>query len=232
VNTVAGWVGEGSWYHVANPTDSQFAGTTDGSLGGNPIDGRNVAAVNNYGHLIYQPLTATVLPNTTYTLRVLFGHRNGVPEDSSVNLLAGSRFLARGFADTLEGTFTELTVVFNSGSSGGLIGQQITVELRSAGEISQGWFDNVRLDAAPSAPGTVATLDTAYIPIPPDHPHYAAGGGTPWPGFTSFSDNGTLSPGGGRPVPEGGSLFAWLAVFALSTACLFAFNRHRFLSTE
>jgi hypothetical protein len=227
VNTVAGWVGEGSWYHVANPTDAQFTGTTDGSAGVNPIDGRNVAAINNYGHLIYQPLTATVLANTTYTLRVLFGHRNGVPEDSSVNLLAGNRFLARGFADTLEGTFTELTVVFNSGSSGGLIGQQITVELRSAGVISQGWFDNVRLDATPSLPGIVPTLDTAYVPIP-----MTGFNTSPQFGFSAFSDNGPLSPGGGRPVPEGGSSLTWLAVFAFSTACLFAFNRHRFLSTE
>jgi hypothetical protein len=222
VNTVPGWLGEGSWHHVANPTDAQFAGTTDGRPGPNPIDGRNVAAVNNFGHLLYQSLTATVQPNTTYTLRVLFGHRNGVPEDSSVNLIAGGRFLARGFADTPEGTFTEVTVVYNSGSAGSLVGQQITIELRSAGTISQGWFDNVRLDATDSAPGTVATLDTAYIPIPPDHPHYAASGGAPSPGFTAFSDNGPLTPPSDpRPIPEGGSSIA-LCLLGLMIVHLYA----------
>jgi hypothetical protein len=227
VNLVPGWLGEGAWHHVANPTDAQFFGTTDGSSGPNPIHGRNVAAVNSYGHLIYQSLSATLLPNYTYTLRVLFGHRNGVPEDSSVNLIAGSRFLSRGFADTPPGTFTELTMVYHSPGSGDFIGLPIKIELRSAGDISQGWFDNVRLDATPSLTGTTPSIDTPYVPIPGDHPDYAGSGGQPWTGFVPFSDNGPLSPSKtSTPVPEGGSNLLWNALMMLAFAGVLVF-RHR-----
>jgi hypothetical protein len=75
-----------------------------------------------------------------------------------------------------------------------------TIELRSAGTIAQGWFDNIHLYAEASAAGTIATVDSAYIPIPADHPEYAARS-EPWPGFTAFGGGGTLDPAP-SPVPE------------------------------
>jgi hypothetical protein len=222
VNTVPGWLGEGSWYHVANPTDAQFAGTTDSGPGGSLVEGRNVAAVNNFGHLLYQDLIVPLLPHHTYTLTVSMGHRNNVPVDSSISLLAGGRFLARGFANPPEGQFVDVSVVYNSPNMGDFIGDNLIIELRSAGTISQGWFDNVRLDVVASAPGTVVSTDTPYVPIPADHPDYAASGGLPRPGFTSFTDNGSLSI---PKVPESGSVSGWLGAFGFGIAALLVVKR-------
>lgn len=209
VNTIPGWVGEGSWYHIANPTDAIFSGTTGSGGGANPIDGENAAAVNNYGHILYQSLTETIQAGWSYTLTVLVGHRFGVPiDDVSVNLLGADRFLARAFPQPAEGDFDMVTLVYNAPTAGALIGQALTIELRSAGGIAQGWFDDVHLYADPSAPGTEVSVDTAYIPIPPDWGEYAANSGA-WPGFTAFGGGGSLDPASSPVVPDGGTTL-WL----------------------
>jgi hypothetical protein len=117
--------------------------------------------VNHYGHILYQNLTETVQAGSTYTLAVLVGHRLGVPiDDVSVNLVSGGRFLARAFPQPAEGTFSQVTLVYNSPLSGGLLGQPMEIELRSAGPIAQGWFDDVHMYRDPSPDGTVPSADT------------------------------------------------------------------------
>lgn len=203
VNTIPGWKGEGSWHIIANPTDAIFTGTTDGGSGPNPIDGKNTAAVNNYGHILYQTLTVQIQPNFTYTLSALVGHRIGVPiDDVSVNLKSGDFFMGRAFAQPAEGTFDTVSTVYHSPASGGLVGHTFEIELRSAGTIAQGWFDNVHLYAEESASGTVPTTLSNYIPIPPNESTYTPGA---WPGFTPFGGGGTLDP---APVPEPSTFLA------------------------
>jgi hypothetical protein len=214
VNTIPGWLGEGSWHHIANPIDGIFSGTTDGGGGASPIDGYNAAAVNNYGHILYQNLTETIQPDWTYTLTLLVGHRIGVPlDDVSVNLVAGDRFLARAFPQPAEDSFDLVTLSYHSPASGALIGQPFQIELRSAGTIAQGWFDDVHLYGEASADGTVVSVDTAYIPIPPDHPHYATSPNA-WPGFTAFGGGGTLDFPTVGQVPDTAGGF-WLLALAL-----------------
>lgn len=223
VNTIPGWLGEGSWHHIANPVDWVFANTTD-LLGGvnplSPIDGFNAAAVNNYGHILYQALTETVQPGWTYTLTVLVGHRLGVPlDDVSVNLIAADRFLARAFPVVTEGEFERLTLEYTAPASGLMIGETLVIELRSAGLIAQGWFDDVHLYGE-LREGATPSLDTPYVPIPPNEPTYTPGA---WEGFKSFGSDGPLSPGWSPVpgVPDGGNtlLLLGLAVVGLALAC-------------
>lgn len=217
VNNVSGWLGEASWYHIVNPTDAQFYNTTDGGSGPSPLDGHNAAAVNNYGHLLYQNLTATVQPNYTYTLTALVGHRLGVPFDNgSVNLIAGDNFLARGFISPSEGSFTRLTVVFNSSSSGIEIGQNLRIELRSAGDIAQAWFDDIHLDATASASGVTATTITPYVPLPSVNPDYIARKDLNWGEFTPFGGGPLDGTPSVTSVPEGGSNIEWVLSSAIA----------------
>lgn len=214
VNLIPGWRGEASWYHIANPTDSQFAGTSD-THSTSPIDGHNAAAVNTYGHILYQTLNLTVQPGYTYTLSALVGHRNNVPfDDGSINLIAGDRFLARSFASPAEGTFSRVTLAYSSPLEGVVLNQQITIELRSAGTIAQAWFDDVHLDVSAALAGTLASVDTAYIPVPADHPDYAAHKDA-WPSLIAFDNqSGPLALGAGDAtnVPDGGSSLVLLGL--------------------
>src|SRR4051812_35044333 len=52
VDNIPGWQGEASWYHIANPTDLQFQGATDGDSVQSTLEGRNAAAVNEFGHIL------------------------------------------------------------------------------------------------------------------------------------------------------------------------------------
>lgn len=44
------------------------------------------------------------------------------------------------------------------------------IELRSAGDIAQAWFDDIHLDATASASGVTPTTITPYIPLPSVNP--------------------------------------------------------------
>ena len=46
VNAVPGWVGGGTWFHVANSPEYWFAGTSPTSPSPGPIDGLNIAGIN------------------------------------------------------------------------------------------------------------------------------------------------------------------------------------------
>ena len=67
VNAVPGWVGGGTWFHVANSPEYWFAGTSPTSPSPGPIDGLNIAGINT-GAWMYQDLAAVVQPGGTYTL--------------------------------------------------------------------------------------------------------------------------------------------------------------------
>src|SRR5204863_349657 len=88
VNNMPGWVGAGTFWHVANPRDDRFFGTSAESVLPNPIDGLNIGGIN-VGTTIYQDLTATVQPGVTYTLSMLVGRRLGSPfGNPTVSLMA------------------------------------------------------------------------------------------------------------------------------------------------
>ncbi len=122
--------------------------------GGVP-EGVNVGAVGNPDDgpgTISQILSATIQPNTLYTLIVDVGQRADFPLVSySASLLAGGVTLASSSSPTPSpGTFVTDTVIFNSGPNPAQLGQNIAIQLSAAGS-GQVDFDNVRLSATTSA---------------------------------------------------------------------------------
>ncbi len=153
VNNMPGWVGGGSWYHVANPRDDWFAGTTAGSGVPSPIDGLNIGGINT-GTTIYQDLAVVVQPGVAYTLTLLTGHRMGAPFGSlTVSLIAGGQVLAEGLpVAPAEGRFTSFQLIYNSPESGSAVGQTLRIQLKSAGTDAQPWFDDLKLTVSPLTP--------------------------------------------------------------------------------
>ncbi len=101
-----------------------------------------------------QTLTATLQPNTEYTLDVLVGRYAIVAETYSITLLAGDHVLATTSNTLLSipiHTFQNRELTYTStGTSPGL-GEALRIVLQKNG----GWevdFDNVRLDAAGQIP--------------------------------------------------------------------------------
>ena len=121
--------------------------------GGVP-EGVNVAAAGNSidGGVISQTLAATLETNTTYTLMVDVGQRLDFPLSShAIELIAGGVTLASDSSlSPAAGTFLTDTIIYNSGSNPAQLGQSLMIRL-SASVGGQADFDNVRLDASPTA---------------------------------------------------------------------------------
>ena len=144
-NSIPGWTGSGSSYHVINPINAYFGNTSDSSTGTNPIDGQNAAALNESTR-ISQDLGVVLKANSEYTLVYLAGHRINVSfGEPFVRLLAGSSSLAESFPLPPEGEFIESSMVYQAPPNGGLIGQPLRVEIIGSGPGFQAWFDNLRL---------------------------------------------------------------------------------------
>ncbi len=144
---------------------------------GNPIgtDGTNWAFVNltNSNNplnpasgTITSDLVTTFAPNTTYDLTVAVGSNTQLnygyyaPGNFVVSILANGTPVASGSLDgsTLTlGTLVDLsTTPFTTGASGGVVGDNLTIQLYSVsnntsqnGGGQQSLFDNVRLSASP-----------------------------------------------------------------------------------
>ena len=120
--------------------------------GGAP-QGLNVAAIGDSfgGGVVSQVLSATLQADMTYTLTVDVGARLDFPFlGYSVALLANGVTLASDSSLTPNpGTFLTDTILYNSGSNPGQLGQNLEIVL--SGPISgQVDFDNVILNASPT----------------------------------------------------------------------------------
>lgn len=156
VNAVPGWVGGGTWFHVANSPEYWFAGTSPASASPGPIDGLNIAGINT-GAWMYQDLAAVVQPGGTYTLTMLTGHRSGVPFGTpTVSLNVGDQVLAQAIPSApLDGVFASFELVYTAPESGPMIGQPLRIKLASTGGDAQPWFDNLKLTVFPDTSATV-----------------------------------------------------------------------------
>jgi hypothetical protein len=135
-------------------------------------DGKTVAYSN--GGAISQTLSASLAPNTTYTLSVAVGNRldntnitalagptPSGPDTTNyiIALFAGNNFLnsatgSNGFIPL--GTFLDRSFSYTSGGNVSS-GQNLSIVLTSLGQQSD--FDNVRLTASPvPEPGSLALL--------------------------------------------------------------------------
>lgn len=164
-NDVTGWIGSGPWYHVSNPQDDRFDGTTEGSPLPNPIDGVNIVGLNA-GSTLYQDLGAVVEARTTYKLTLLVGHRRGVPFGTpTVSLLANGLKIAEGMPDAPEdGKFAALELVYEAPELGETIGKALRIQVKSEGVDAQSWFDDFRLEAVPPAElnGNIAITNSSF----------------------------------------------------------------------
>lgn len=164
----------GGWSNEIGPDWNGTNGTNDGSAFEEWIDGFSADGTNHVGmaegYMIWQDLTDTYQANTIYTLTVAIGNRDGhtnlVSNESTYGLgLNDGTVLAGTFANagdlTGPGSFTDApSLVFDTTSNPGIVGQSIRVGLQ-AGGLGRSHFDNVRLDAAPvpePAAGVLAFL--------------------------------------------------------------------------
>jgi hypothetical protein len=144
---VAAWTGTGQF--------STFKPSTGpgGIFPGGLPEGMNVGAVGNevgVGSLV-QTLTATLQPNTTYTLVFSVGSRSDyVFTGYTIDLLAGSTTLASDSSlSPPTGTFVTGRIVYSSVANPTLLGQRLAIRLTSRGAGSAD-FDKLSLDATPT----------------------------------------------------------------------------------
>ena len=143
----AGWVnGSGGTY---NPQDAQFTGTTGapGTIPGTG-DGTQVAYMNGSSPM-YQSV-GTIAAASVYELTVAIGQRletawsNLTVELRATNqngtVLASDVFDA---ADAPDGTFSDVSISFNSADFSGEVSNDLVITFRSVGV--QALYDNVRL---------------------------------------------------------------------------------------
>jgi hypothetical protein len=153
VGSIPGWVITGNAGGLFQPSSDHL------NL---PLPDGNIIAYSN-GGTIFQSLSATLAPNTTYTLSVDVGYRlDGTVDltNYTIALLAGNTVL-NFFSDSngtiTPGTFAVESVSYTTGATPlpGTLG----IELISAGQQSD--FDQVQLSASPvPEPGTLALLAT------------------------------------------------------------------------
>lgn len=163
-----------------------------------PPTGPTTAWSNDFSNLtpgvpnpgISQTLTATFLPNKTYTLRVQIGKRKDLPTPTSapisplwwqirLNAVNGATVTNVGLADSATdgepdvGRWITGTVTFTTPPSGGVVGQQIqiwmdggnTIEFGTAGipRYEQANFDDVCLEyTTPIPSGTPPLVDLEH----------------------------------------------------------------------
>jgi len=121
--------------------------------GGVP-DGTNIVGCGNEVGTgsISQTLSATLQPNTTYTLVVSVGRRADFPFGGyNVELLAGPTTLASDSSlSPPAGGFLADRIVYSSGANPSLQGQKLTIRLTGNVVGAQAVFDKVSLDATPT----------------------------------------------------------------------------------
>jgi hypothetical protein len=148
---IGNWVSAndpGAQQGVLDPTKSENLTNNGLYYDLQPVpDGDQVAYSN--GGIIAQQLSAVLQPNTQYTLSAYIGRRKVIDfAGNSIELLAGSTVLAASPSVTpAAGTFQLVTLNYASGVSDPLIGQALTIRLKSLG--IQTNFDNITLDASP-----------------------------------------------------------------------------------
>ncbi|GCA84255.1 PEP-CTERM sorting domain-containing protein [Microcystis aeruginosa] len=143
-----------NWTLVPNPSNalqgvfSPMMAPSTMSAFTDPIPDGSQTAYSN-GGTISQVLNATLQANTRYTLGAYVGNRNSQPFPTySIQLRAGGNLLASNGSVTIpDGRFSLVTVNYNSGSSGSLIGQALEIRLVSSGV--QANFDLITLNATP-----------------------------------------------------------------------------------
>lgn len=126
-------------------------------------DGDNMGYAQAFGNGatnagLIQILTATLQPNTTYTLSSMIGRRlfTTTPWNVSIELFANGDLLGSSINTTL-GSNSVVTESFSVtiGASHPELGQQLEIRLMTNGNASEAFFDDVRLDAtAIPEPGT------------------------------------------------------------------------------
>jgi hypothetical protein len=115
-----------------------------------PVPDGSIVAWSSSG-TIYQILTTSLTPNTTYVLSVDVGHRKDEPLGTkySIALYAGSTLLAKlppstSTFDILIGTFADETLTYTSGAT--VAPGDLRIVLSSDG--NQANFDDVKLTAS------------------------------------------------------------------------------------
>jgi len=171
VHPPTGWTGfniasgsdVGSEYPGAGSYTTPFAAPADG----NQYSYINIFAGNPTGG-IYQDV-GLLAANTTYTLTVAIGQREFANAPGIISLINGTDDTGTVLASTTgiaatPHTFQDFTTTFTTGS---VVSGDLSVELSVStanggalgGNLYQGDFDNVRLDASPvPEPATIALL--------------------------------------------------------------------------
>ena len=180
--------GGNAYYTGASPTTDP----ANGGAGYPGIQGENLAFVYQQGPGagLKQTLNATLAANTSYTLTVAEGARNGTDagpfSGSTIELLAGSTVIASS-TDHLgptPGTFKDqVAILADSNAYPSLIGQPLTIELltsvpyTAAGQATD--WDNVRLTTSlvQTANYGVATFSGLSFSTPGSYTLTVSGGG-------------------------------------------------------
>ena len=162
-----GWNAFGGGYQqIYNQlsSDGFYMQNGDGTLAG-PGDGYQYFSVNGGaagGPGGIDQDVGQLLPNTTYTLTVAVGWRNGIPNGiSNIKLVNGTDNTGTTLASTnvdittlTQGNFTDVTLVYTTGPA---VAGDLTIVLQSTTGV-QANFDNVRLDAQIPSFGTPVAL--------------------------------------------------------------------------
>jgi hypothetical protein len=141
---------------------AEVPGTTFSSIWWN---GNNIAYLDEFtpgtSASLSQTLASGLQDDTTYTLSALIGRQTGpVGFDYSIQLWAGSDLLASASNLALaSNSFGSDSATYASGDNDPNAGQNLEIVLTSTwvsggafGGLTQVWFDQVSLDASPSAP--------------------------------------------------------------------------------
>jgi hypothetical protein len=175
--SLPGWTGD-------TGTNYYFGNTTQGNTGLVPVNGTQLAFVNNFTnnaaltHGISQTLTDTLVGNTLYTLSAYFGWRSDNSKSvgklqlfaggtASGGGVVGGTLLASTNVALTQGNFVLGSVSFSVSSSDPLIGQAISIRLGGtpvADGFAQINFDQVTLTAtAIPEPASTALLGAGLL---------------------------------------------------------------------
>jgi hypothetical protein len=165
---------------LRDPQDAQFAGATgnDSPLPGTADGGQavflNGSLVGNTQVFVTVDPLATVEAGQTYTLTVAVGNAlDSDPGDVAIQLTVNNSVVAQTTANDaslLEGTFTDLEVVYVAPATGPQVGGGLKIRLRQANTAGGGqvaYFDRVELEDGvvpePAAPLLLVTGAAALV---------------------------------------------------------------------
>jgi len=158
--TIFAWSGTGV-FGAINPTTTQYAGAGGDTLPAPGTDGANVAYING-SNTIFQTLSLTLDPGTTYTLTGAVGDPAGDTFGGAfAELVAGSTVLASlNIPDPGAGNFAMWTLAYSSSASQPELGQNLEIILgnSASGAGAQVNFDNISLTTQPAPEPTPLTL--------------------------------------------------------------------------